>query len=33
MLPMLLPLGEDAVGFWHELDSGFGGRKALIDLS
>ncbi|MGH2407126.1 MAG: DUF2203 domain-containing protein [Candidatus Limnocylindrales bacterium] len=26
-------LGEDAVGFWHELDSGFGGRKALIDLA
>ena len=26
-------LGEDAVGFWHELDSGFGGRKALIDMA
>jgi hypothetical protein len=26
-------LGEDTVAFWHELDSGFGGRKALIDLA
>lgn len=26
-------LGEDGVGFWHELDSGFGGRKPLIELS
>jgi hypothetical protein len=26
-------LGEDAVGWWHELDAGFGGRKPLIDLS
>jgi hypothetical protein len=22
-------LGEDAVGFWHELDSGFAGRQPL----
>lgn len=22
-------LGEDAVGFWHETDTGFGGRKPL----
>ena len=22
-------LGEDRVGFWHDLDSGFGGRKPL----
>ncbi|MBI5758914.1 MAG: DUF2203 domain-containing protein [Planctomycetales bacterium] len=22
-------LGEDKVGFWHELDAGFGGRQAL----
>lgn len=22
-------LGEDAIGFWHETDTGFGGRKPL----
>ena len=26
-------LGEDRVGFWHELDSGFAGRRPLIDLA
>lgn len=25
-------LGEDDVAWWHELDSGFGGRKPLIEL-
>jgi len=25
-------LGEERVGFWHELDSGFAGRRPLIDL-
>jgi len=24
---------EDAVHFWHDLDSGFGGRRPLIELS
>jgi hypothetical protein len=24
-------LGEDEVGFWHELDAGFGGRQALTE--
>jgi hypothetical protein len=24
--------GEDAVGYWHELDSGFGGRRPLGEL-
>ena len=23
---------EDAIHFWHELDSGFGGRRPLIEL-
>ncbi len=23
--------GEDEIGFWHELDSGFAGRQALAD--
>jgi hypothetical protein len=22
-------LGEDEVGFWHELDAGYGGRRPL----
>ena len=26
-------LGEDKVGFWHELDAGFAGRRPLIDLA
>jgi hypothetical protein len=26
-------LGEDAVGYWHELDTGFGSRRPLIDLA
>jgi hypothetical protein len=26
-------LGEDAVDWWHELDSGFAGRKPLIELT
>jgi len=26
-------LGEDRVGYWHELDAGFGGRRPLIDLA
>jgi hypothetical protein len=26
-------LGEERVGFWHELDSGFAGRRPLIDLA
>jgi hypothetical protein len=25
-------LGESEVGFWHELDTGFGSRKPLIEL-
>ena len=25
-------LGEDDVAFWHELDSGFGSRRPLIEL-
>jgi hypothetical protein len=25
-------LGEDEVGFWHELDAGFGGRRPLVEL-
>ncbi len=25
-------LGEDSVGWWHELEAGFGGRRRLIDL-
>jgi hypothetical protein len=25
-------LGEDSLGWWHELDTGFGGRRALADL-
>jgi hypothetical protein len=25
-------LGEPDVGYWHELDSGFGSRRPLIDL-
>jgi hypothetical protein len=24
--------GEDVVGYWHELDSGFGGRRPLGEL-
>ncbi len=24
---------EDAIHFWHDLDSGFGGRRPLIELS
>jgi hypothetical protein len=23
--------GEKAVGFWHEIDSGFGGRRPLVE--
>lgn len=26
-------LGEDAVAFWHELDTGFGSRRPLIELA
>jgi hypothetical protein len=26
-------LGEGDVGWWHELNDGFGGRRALTDLS
>jgi hypothetical protein len=25
-------LGEDDIGFWHELDAGVAGRRPLIDL-
>ncbi len=25
--------GEDAVGWWHEMSAGFGGRKPLIELT
>ncbi|MCL6641122.1 MAG: DUF2203 domain-containing protein [Candidatus Rokubacteria bacterium] len=25
-------LGEDEIGWWHELDAGFAGRRPLIDL-
>ena len=26
-------LGEDEIHFWHDLTSGFGGRRPLIELS
>lgn len=26
-------LGESDIAYWHELDSGFGGRRPLIDLA
>jgi len=26
-------LGEDAIGWWHEMDAGLAGRKPLIDLA
>ena len=26
-------LGEAQVGYWHELDTGFAGRRPLIDLA
>ena len=26
-------LGEDDIGWWHELDDGFGGRRLLADLA
>lgn len=26
-------LGEDDVAWWHELNDGFGGRRALVDLT
>lgn len=26
-------IGEDAIGWWHELDAGFAGRRALADLA
>jgi hypothetical protein len=26
-------LGEDDVAFWHELDTGFGSRRSLIELT
>ncbi len=26
-------LGEDAVGYWHELDTGFASRQPLADLA
>ena len=26
-------LGEARIGFWHELDAGFTGRRPLIDLA
>jgi hypothetical protein len=32
-LGLCFRLGEDAVGWWHELGSGFGGRKPLIELT
>jgi len=25
-------LGEEAIGYWHELDAGFGGRKPIATL-
>jgi hypothetical protein len=25
-------LGEEAIGYWHELDTGFGARRPLVDL-
>ncbi|MET1232651.1 MAG: DUF2203 domain-containing protein [Candidatus Limnocylindrales bacterium] len=25
--------GEERVGYWHELEAGFGGRRPLIDLA
>ena len=25
-------LGEDRIGFWHELDEGFGGRRPIAEL-
>ena len=26
-------LGEDSVGFWHELETGFGSRRPLAELA
>lgn len=26
-------LGEDGIGWWHELDAGFGGRRPLAELA
>ena len=26
-------LGEERIGYWHELDAGFAGRRPLIDLA
>jgi hypothetical protein len=26
-------LGEEGVGYWHELDTGFGSRRPLADLT
>jgi hypothetical protein len=26
-------LGEDDVGWWHEMDDGFAGRRPLIELA
>ncbi len=26
-------LGEDEIGWWHELEAGFAGRRPLIDLA
>jgi hypothetical protein len=26
-------LGEDDVGWWHEMDSGFAGRRPMIELT
>lgn len=26
-------LGEDQIGWWHELEAGFAGRRPLIDLA
>ncbi len=26
-------LGEDEIGFWHELDAGFAGRQSLLESS
>lgn len=26
-------LGEDEIGFWHELDAGFAGRQSLLENS
>jgi hypothetical protein len=25
--------GEKSIGFWHEIDSGFGGRRPLVETA